>query len=226
MAKAVMDQLMKTGKVRRGMLGVTIQSVDSDLAASLNLPAARGAIVTSVSAGGPADKAGLKRGDVITAINKQPVVDNNGLRNLVAGMQPGSTAEVTALRNGRDQNFNVALAELPDRQTPPDSEESSGNGSNGNERYGLSVQPLTPDSASHFGLDADDKGLLVTRIDPAGSAANAGIRQGDLIQEVNRQPVNTVSEFSAAVQQSGAKPALVLVKRRNNVIYLTLKANS
>lgn len=226
MAKAVLDQLLKTGKVRRGMLGVTIQSVDADLAASLNLPAARGAIVTSVSPGGPAEKAGIKRGDVITAINKQPVVDNNGLRNLVAGMQPGSTAEVTALRNGRDQNFNVALAELPDRQAPPDSEESSGNGGSGNDRFGLSVQPLTPDSASRFGLDADDQGLLVTKIDPAGSAANAGIRQGDLIQEVNRQPVKTVSEFSAAIQQSGAKPALVLVKRRNNVIYLSLKANS
>jgi len=227
MAKAVMDQLLKTGKVRRGMLGVTIQSVDSDLAASLNLPAARGAIVTSVQAGGPAEKAGLKRGDVITAINKQPVVDNNGLRNLVASLAPGSTAEVTALRNGRDQNFNVALAELPDRQAPADSEESSGNGgSGGNERYGLSVQPLTPESASHFGLDADDQGLLVAKIDPAGSAANAGIRQGDLIQEVNRQPVKTVSEFNAAIQQSGAKPALVLVKRRNNVIYVTLKANS
>ena len=227
MAKAVMDQLLKTGKVRRGMLGVTIQSVDSDLAASLNLPAARGAIVTSVQAGGPAEKAGLKRGDVITAINKQPVVDNNGLRNLVASLAPGSTAEVTALRNGRDQNFNVALAELPDRQAPADSEESSGNGgSGGNERYGLSVQPLTPEAASHFGLDADDQGLLVAKIDPAGSAANAGIRQGDLIQEVNRQPVKTVSEFNAAIQQSGAKPALVLVKRRNNVIYVTLKANS
>jgi S1-C subfamily serine protease len=227
MAKAVMDQLLKTGKVRRGMLGVTIQSVDSDLAASLNLPAARGAIVTSVQAGGPAEKAGLKRGDVITAINKQQVVDNNGLRNLVASLAPGSTAEVTALRNGRDQNFNVALAELPDRQAPADSEESSGNGgSGGNERYGLSVQPLTPEAASHFGLDADDQGLLVAKIDPAGSAANAGIRQGDLIQEVNRQPVKTVSEFNAAIQQSGAKPALVLVKRRNNVIYVTLKANS
>jgi len=227
MAKAVMDQLLKTGKVRRGMLGVTIQSVDSDLAASLNLPAARGAIVTTVQAGGPAEKAGLKRGDVITAINKQQVVDNNGLRNLVASLAPGSTAEVTALRNGRDQNFNVALAELPDRQAPADSEESSGmGGSGGNERYGLSVQPLTPEAASHFGLDADDQGLVVTKIDPAGSAANAGIRQGDLIQEVNRQPVKTVSEFNAAIQQSGAKPALVLVKRRNNVIYLTLKANS
>jgi S1-C subfamily serine protease len=80
--------------------------------------------------------------------------------------------------------------------------------------------------ASRYGFDGDDQGLLVTRVDPNGSAAEAGIRQGDLIQEVNRQAVRTVPAFIAAVQQSGARPALVLVKRRNNVIYLTLKAGS
>ncbi len=228
MARAVMDQLLKTGKVHRGMLGVTIQSIDSDLASSLNLPAARGAIVTSVASGGPAEKAGIKRGDVITAVNKQPVIDNNSLRNLVASMPPGSNVEVTALRNGRDQNFQVALAELPDRERPEgDSEDTSGkSGDTGNTKFGLTVQPLTAETATRYGLDADDQGLLVTRVDPSGSAANAGVRQGDLIQEVNRQPVKTVTEFSAAIQRSGAKPALVLVKRRNNVIYMTLKANS
>ena len=227
MAKAVMDQLMKTGKVRRGMLGVTIQSVDADLASSLNLPAARGAIVTSVSAGGPAEKAGLKRGDVITAINKQPVIDNNSLRNLVASLPPGSNVDVTASRNGRDQNFQVALAQLPDREKPEsEDEDTSGTGGMGNEKFGLTLQPLTPGTAQRNGLEATDEGLFVTKIDPNGSAANAGIRQGDLIQEVNRQPVRNVAEFNAAMQRSGAKPALVLVKRRNGVVYLTLKANS
>lgn len=227
MAKAVMDQLMKTGKVRRGMLGVTIQSVDSDLAQSLNLPSARGAIVTSVNSGGPADKAGLKRGDVITAVNKQPVADNNNLRNIVASMPPGSSVEVTALRNGRDQNFQVALAELPDRAQPEsDDDESANSAGVGTGKFGITVQPLTAETGARYGLDANDEGLLVTRVDPSGSAANAGIRQGDLIQEVNRQPVKTVAEFSAAIQRSGARPALVLVKRRNAVIYLTLKANS
>jgi Do/DeqQ family serine protease len=227
MAKAVMDQLLKTGKVRRGMLGVTIQSVDADLASSLNLPAARGAIVTSVAAEGPAEKAGLKRGDVITAVNKQPVIDNNSLRNLVASIPPGSNVEVSALRNGRDQNFQVALAELPDRQRPESEDEDTSSATDtGNTKFGLTVQPLTAETASRYGLDADDQGLLVTRVDPTGSAANAGIRQGDLIQEVNRQTVKAVAEFSTAIRQSGARPALVLLKRRNNVIYLTLKANS
>ena len=225
MAKVVMDQLLKTGKVRRGMLGVTIQSVDADMASSLNLPAARGAIVTSVQTGSPADRAGLKRGDVITAINKQPVVDNNGLRNLVASMAPGSTAEVTAIRNGREQDFQVALAELPERQRP-ESEDSSSGGGTSNDRFGLTLQPLTAEMASRYGLDADDQGLLVTKVDPGSNAADAGIRQGDLIQEVNRQQVRTLAEFNSAVQRSGARPALVLVKRRNAVIYVTLKAGS
>ena len=225
MAKAVMDQLLKTGKVRRGMLGVTIQSVDADLASSLNLPAARGAIVTSVQAGGPAEKAGVKRGDVITAINKQPVTDNNSLRNLVASMAPGANVEVTLMRNGRDQNLQVALAELPERERP-ETEESSSNSGGGSDKFGLTLQPLTAEMASRYGLDADDQGLLATKVDPASNAANAGIRQGDLIQEVNRQQVRTVAEFNSAIQQSGARPALVLIKRRNNVIYVTLKANS
>jgi S1-C subfamily serine protease len=209
------------------MLVVTIQSIDSDLAQSLNLPSAQGAIVTSVSNGGPAEKAGLKRGDVITAVNKQTVTDNNRLRNIVASLPPGSSVEVTALRNGRDQNFQVALAELPDRAEPAsDDEGAASTGGVPSGKFGITVQTLTADAAQRYGLDANDDGLLVTRVDPAGSAADAGIRQGDLIQEVNRQAVKTPAEFSAAIQRSGAKPALVLLKRRSAVIYLTLKPGS
>ena len=226
MAKAVMDQLVKVGKVRRGMLGVTIQSVNADLAASMNLPAARGAIVTSVNAGGPADKAGVKRGDVITAVNNQPVVDNNSLRNTVAGMAPGSNVTLTVLRNGHDQSIPVSLAELPDRPREEGEETSSNEGGTGNEKYGLTLQVYTAASANRYGLDPDDQGLLVTNVNPTGSAATAGIRQGDLIQEVNRRPVRNVADFNTAVQQSGARPALLLIKRRDAVTFLTLRPGS
>ena len=129
------------------------------------------------------------------------------------------------MRNGRDQNLQVALAELPERQRP-ESEESSSGDATGTDKFGLTLQPLSAEMASRYGLDADDQGLLVTKVDPSSNAANAGIRPGDLIQEVNRQQVRTVADFNAATQQSGTRPALVLIKRRNNVIYLTLKAGS
>jgi S1-C subfamily serine protease len=225
MARAVMDQLLKTGKVRRGMMGVTIQSVDADLAASVNLPAARGAIVTSVQAGTPAEKVGIKRGDIITAFNNQPVADSNSLRNLVASTAPGAEVTLTLFRDNKEQNVKLALAELPERARQEGDDETAGEGT-GSGKFGLTLQPLTPDVASRLGLTANEKGLVVTKIDPAGSAADSGIRQGDLIQEVNRRPVNTLADFGAAVQLSGARPALVLLKRGADEIYVTLKPGS
>jgi serine protease Do len=162
---------------------------------------------------------------VITTINGQQIADTNNLRNVVAGMAPGTQISVAALRDGSEQKFNLALAELPDRTTP-ESEEPEDTQTPGNQRFGLSLQPLTSETASRFGLDATDKGLVVTRIDPNGVAATAGIRQGDLIQETNRRPVRSVVDFTAAMQQSGTRPALVLLKRRDQVIYLTLRPAS
>jgi len=226
MAKAVMDQLLKTGKVRRGMLGVSIQPVDADLAASLDLPAARGAIVTAVSPAGPAEKAGLQRGDVIVGVNNHQVIDSNGLRNLVASISPGTNVKVSALRDGKEENFQVALAELPERKQAESDDETDSTAAPSSGKFGLTLQNLTSDAAQKFGLEANDQGLLVTRVNPSGAAANAGIRQGDLIQEVNRKPVRSVADFSAAISQSGSRPALLLIKRREAVVYVTLRQES
>ena len=222
MARAVMDQLIKTGKVRRGMLGVTIQTVSADVAANLGLPAARGAIVSSVAPGSPAEAAGIKRGDVIVALNDQPVVDSNALRNQVASTAPGSNVSLTLLRDGRDTKVQLKLAELP-APTAEGGAEGSVPGGADSGRYGLTLEPLTPDVASRLGLGANEQGLVVSRVDPAGPASEAGVRQGDVIQEVNRQPVRTVQEFNAATQRSGARPVLILLNRRGNVVYLTLR---
>jgi S1-C subfamily serine protease len=186
------------------------------------LPAARGAIVSSVQAGGPAETAGIKRGDVIVAFNDQVVVDSNSLRNQVASTSPGSDVTLTLLRDGRETKVQMKLAELPAR-APEGGEEGTGPGAQGSGRFGLTVEPLTPEMASRLGLGANDQGLVVTRVDASGSAAEAGIRQGDVIQEVNRQPVRTMADFNSAIQRSGARPALVLLNRRGNVIYLTLR---
>jgi S1-C subfamily serine protease len=223
MARAVMDQLMKTGKVRRGMIGVTIQSVNADLASSLNLPASRGAIVSSVQAGGPAERAGIKRGDVITAFNDQVIVDSNNLRNLVASTSPGSEATLTILRDGREQKVRITLGELP-AGARQQNNETPGGQSQGAGKFGLTLQPLTPDLAARLGIGSNEEGLVVTAVDPSGPAAEAGINQGDVIQEVNRQPVRTLGDFNVAVARSGSRPALVLVNRRGNVVYLTLRA--
>jgi Do/DeqQ family serine protease len=222
MAKAVLDQLLKSGKVRRGMLGVTIQAVSADLAASLNLPAARGAMVNSVQSGGPADKAGVKMGDVVTAFNDTPVIDNNNLRNLVASTQPGTDVVLTLLRDGSDKRLTVKLGELPARAGNPGEQEGEQDSSD-NGKYGLTVEPLTPEIATRLGLKATDQGLVVSQIDPNGPAADAGIQQGDVIQEANRQPVRSASEFRAALERSGSRPALVLVNRRGRTVYLTLR---
>jgi Do/DeqQ family serine protease len=222
MARVVMEQLLKTGKVRRGMIGVTIQRVSPDLAASLSLPNNRGALVSSVQPGGPGEVAGIKRGDVITAINDQAIADPNNLRNQVASTAPGTTVNVTFLRDGREQKVTVTLAELPSTAVARSAGEGEGDSSSSG-KFGMSLEPLTPDMASRLGLGSGDQGLLVNRVDPNGSAAEAGIRQGDVIQEVNRQPVRSLSDFTAAVQRSGARPALVLVNRRGNSTFLTLR---
>jgi Do/DeqQ family serine protease len=228
MARAVMDQLVKTGKVRRGMLGVSIQPVDADLAASMDLPAAQGAIVTNVQSASPAEKAGIKRGDVIVGINNHTVVDSNALRNLVASIAPGTDVKVSALRDGKEQNFQVALAELPAEKPTNSDEQTEGDVSTGRTtgKFGMTLQPLTADGASRFGLEANDQGLLITRVSNDGIAANAGLRPGDLIQEVGRKPVRTIAEFTAAVDQAGARPVLLLIKRRDAVIYVTLRQDS
>lgn len=229
MARAVLDQLLKNGKVHRGMLGVTIQPVTSDLAASLNLPAARGAMVNSVQAGGPAERAGIKRGDVITALNGNAVTDSNNLRNLVASSTPGTQVTLTIIRDGHEDRVPVTLAELPTRAAT-EGEQQSEQGSNDTGKYGLSVEPLTPDLAARLGLTNSDQGVVVNQVDPNGPAADVGIQQGDVIQEVNRQAVRNVNEFRSALQRSGSRPALVLVNRRAGTgratIYLTLRPRS
>lgn len=221
MARVVMDQLLKDGRVRRGMLGVNIQPVNADLAASLNLPAARGAIVTAVQPGSAASKADIRRGDVIVGLNDRPVIDHNNLRNTVAATSPGTPVTLTVLRDGREQQVKATLDELPagDRAA---SQTTPGEGATGSSRFGMTIEPLTAEMATRLGISGE-QGLVVTRVESTGPAANAGIRQGDVIQEVNRQVVKSVAEFNTAMQRSGTRPALVLVNRRGTVTYLTLR---
>jgi serine protease Do len=217
MAQNVMAQLIKTGTVHRARMGVTVQTVNSELAQSLGLHDVRGAIVSTVEADSPAQKAGIERGDVITAFNGQAVADSNDLRNRVASSEPGSKASVTLVRNGREETRDLTLAELSGKQMAANGEDQGANG----DRYGMSVAPLTPDLANQMGVHAQH-GLVVEEVSPASAASEAGLQSGDVIVEVNHKAVNNLTQFRDAVNGSSGRPALLLVNRQGNDLFLAL----
>nr|MBA3634720.1 Do family serine endopeptidase [Acidobacteriota bacterium] len=225
MAKSVMEQLLKDGKVHRGMLGVNIQNVTEEVARSLDLKDVRGVIVSNVQSGSAAEKAGIKRGDIITAINGEAIEDSNVLRNKVAGTLPGTEIKVTVLRDGREQEFTATLEEFKTQGVKPDNLEEGNNdlgNSNENGKLGLSLQPLTPQTARQLNLPPDTTGVVVTDVDPNGIAAETGIRHGDVILEINRQSVTSLEDVKSALDKSGDRPVLLLIARKGQTIYLTV----
>jgi serine protease Do len=223
MARSVMDQLVKNGKVRRGQLGVSVRRIDSDMAASLGMSETKGVIVNSVRPGSTAEKAGIHQGDVITAIDGTPVSDSNAFRNRVASSGPGTEVTLTILRDNREQKIRATLGEF--NPEPAQSGEQGNNGPNepGGGKLGLSVEPLTPDIASELNLRPGTQGVVVDSVDPAGPAVEAGIQRGDVVSEVNRQAIRSAADLRAAIDKNGGKPALVLINRRGETIYLTVK---
>jgi S1-C subfamily serine protease len=218
MAKSVMGQLIGKGKVQRGMLGVGIQPVTSDLAQGLGLKEARGVVVNSVTPGGPADKAGIKSGDVIVKLNGKEINDSNALRNEIAGTPPGSEVTLTILRNAAEQDVRVRLGELtPEAARSP---EDQGSGAQGSARLGIAVAPLTPDLAAQLRLRRGTQGVVVTDVDASGPAAQAGIQQGDVIQEVNRQPVRSPEDLRNALQRSGNRTPVLLINRNGQTAFV------
>ena len=225
MTRTVTEQLINKGRVRRGQLGVFVQAVTEDIAQSLGMKEARGVIVGSVQKGSAAEKAGLKRGDVITAFNGTAVGDANELRNLVAATQPGTDAQLTILRDGREQQLTVTLGELSAEAQARDEGEGGGGGeqSEGG-KLGIGVTPLTPELAARLRLPEDGQGLVVTSVDPSGPAAEAGLRQGDLIEQANRQPVRSVEDLRASIQNAGDRPLLLLDTRgAEGSVFITVR---
>jgi len=217
MARQVMDQLVRRGRLTRGYLGVSLQEVTPALARGLGVSAERGVVVGDVAPDSPAARAGLKRGAVILAVDGKPVDDVGRFRNLVAGTAPGTTLKLTVLRDGREQTLDVALGETPERgpttAAPPSAPE----------RPGLSVTDVTPEVAKTLGLPPGLAGALVTEVMPGGPAAEAGLRPGDVIQEVNRKPVRSAEEFARAVEQVRGRDIVVLVNRAGSTAYAVIE---
>jgi Do/DeqQ family serine protease len=221
MARNVMTQLIDNGKVRRGMLGVTIQPLTSDIARSLHMDNAQGALVNAVTPDSPADKAGMQRGDVITAVNGRTVQDSNSLRNEISEMMPGTNTKLTLLRNGKEQTVDVTLAELQPSRTSGDDTGEAGSGSG----YGLSVEPLTRESARQLGITATS-GVVVTNVASGSRAADAGLRQGDVIEQVDGNPVSSPDALRSALDKQTGAPALLLVHRGEATVFMTIERNS
>ncbi|HLH17161.1 MAG TPA: DegQ family serine endoprotease [Bryobacteraceae bacterium] len=223
MARSVMNQLISRGKVERGEIGVSIQPVTSEIAQSMGLKQVQGVLVASVNPGSPAEKAGLKAGDIILQFNGQNVNDPNTLRNEVAGTAPGSEVTLTILRNGAQQQIRVREGELhPAEQSGQNGPAGGGGGGVSAGKLGLSLVPLTPELDAQLGLKPGTQGLVVQAVDPNGPAAQAGIQPGDVIQQVNRQPVRTADDMRAALAKSDGRPPLLMINRNGDTAFVAV----
>src|SRR6266540_3435859 len=219
LARTVMNQLLKNGKVVRGYLGVMIQPVTPEIAKAFNLPDARGALVGEVTPDGPPARAGLAQGDVIIELNGVRVDDNRELRLKIGQLAPGSAIRLKLLRDGNPREVNITLGELPNEK-----EAASDGKPESDSPDGLSVENLTPQIARQLELQSNASGVVVTGVQDGSRADDAGLRRGDVIQQVNRQPVNNVAEFERAMKQAGDKSAALLVNRNGHTSFVALAA--
>ena len=212
MAKPVVTQIMQKGSVSRGYMGVTIQPVTEELAQSFGLKQARGALVNDILKGGPADKAGLRQGDVIIAFNGTEVKDPSHLQRLVAEQGVGKAARVTVSRDGKTVELGMTLSSAD--TAPRQRRESGGTGEQSGraDLLGLVVD------------DAEQGGVVVVDVGRDSVAADAGIRRGDVIVSVNRKKVSNSSEYQRSIQQAGRGGSLTLLVRRGDAsIYFALR---
>jgi serine protease Do len=209
MAKHVMDELVTNGAVRRAKLGVTIQPISPDMAQAMNLASTRGALVASIDPGSPADKAGLKQGDVITQFNGKDVADNNQLRNAIGNTLPGTKAAITVLRDGHNQTLNATLGELESKTARV---RRGGSAERGNEgRFGM-------------GLEQGEDGVVIAQLDPNGIAAESLLQEGDVIVKVDGKAMKTPADVKAALDRTDGKPSLLVIKRNDQTLFVTLRA--
>jgi len=218
MAVNVMDQIVKNGKVRRAYLGILPQDVTPVIARAFAEKDARGALVGDVSPNSPAQRSGLQKGDIILDVNGKPVADSNDLRMRISMMQPDTNVNLAVFRNGAERQIPVKLGELPGTETVAKDE---GNNSSNSALSGVSVDDLNASSAHDLGLPPHTQGVVVTNVNPSSEAAEAGLRSGDVIQEVNRTPVKNTSDFERALRISKEKP-LLLVNRNGSTMYLAV----
>jgi serine protease Do len=224
----VIDSLRRGQRPQRGYLGIGLDPIDETEAAALGIERNRGELVRSVVPGQPASRAGVQQGDVILRVSGRDVTPDETASYLISLVTPGQTVPVEILRDGRRQTLNVTVAQRPTDEelarisgVTPEEQGFDPNDQNApavppGQALGLGLQPLTAEIARSVGVPAGTRGLVVTNVDPNSDAAEKGIRRGDVILSVNRQPVTTTQQVAAAVaaaRQAGRTAVLLLVKR-------------
>ena len=221
MARSVMDQISSHGKVTRGYLGVYIQDVSAPIAKQFGLSDDHGVLVGDVTPDAPGARAGLKRGDIVLKLNGESVDDANALRNRISQMAPNTPARLEIWRDGKTQDVTVNLGELPETAAkadgPAQGEDSSG------ALAGVQVQELTPSIAQELKLPGSVHGVVVTSVDQSSNAAEAGLDQGMVIQEVNKKTVSNLQQYRQALASAGDQPVLLLVNKGGITTFLVVQ---
>lgn len=210
LAMQIKDQLVKNGKVTRGRIGVVIQSVTQDLAESFGMKAPKGAIVSQVEKHGPAAKAGLQEGDIITAVNGKAIDDSVDMPVIIGSMAPGSIAKLSIIRNNKDMTLDVKVEEAPNESASSNASKTAAAN-----KLGVTVRPLNDEEKAK----AETEGLLVT--ESTGAARKAGIREGDIIVNVNGVKIKKTDDLARVLEKN--KNLRVLVQRRDGRIFIPVR---
>jgi serine protease Do len=216
-AKHVMEDLIKTGKVSRGYLGVGIDNLDEALAKEFKIPDTSGALVQEVTPGGPADKAGIKNGDVIRKLNGQTVEGRDQLTAMVTDLNPGTEVKLDIIRDGQAMTIRVTLGERPANLSV---RAGVGKAPSEGALRGITVQNLTPDLRDRLGLPPNVRGVVVTEVDPSSPAAQT-LQQGDVIEGINRHPVNSVADFNRWAAEAKGQ-TLLRINRQGNGYFVVI----
>ncbi len=224
LAHAIMDQLVRTGKVVRGWLGVSIQDLSPELAAQFGITETKGVLVSDVMDDSPAKKAGFERADVIVEFDGKSMDSPTHLRNAVAQTPLGKNVSIKLIRDKKHKTLEVTIVEQPKSMAQSGSEESEESIAPTGVLSDLEVHELTEELAGRYGIKSSERGVVVTRVKPGSTAEEIGVREGDLILEVNRKAVTSLKTYERL--RSGLskdQAVLLLVKRQGRSIYLTLR---
>lgn len=220
MARQVMKQLIEKGQVTRGWLGILLQDISPDLAKALNLDNSNGALVSEVSKGSPAEKAGLERGDVIVKFGSKTIKNADQLKNEVGLSDPGRRAEMVVIRKGSKKHLMVKLGTRP-VNGPKVAPQPGSPGS-----IGLTAQPITPELAKQYGLTRYNSGVIITSVMPNSPAYSVGLQPGMLVMEINHKTIKTMADFNGAMKAANFKEGvLMLIGTPRGASYVILKIN-